>query len=59
MEYAKLTDENKVDEGDIPDGYNGKTAHVSYHLIDGIVWVKAACGCFMDPRIAQPAETEV
>lgn len=54
MDYQRLTDANKMGEGDIPDGYNGQTAHVSYHLVDGSLWVKAACGCFRAPASAQP-----
>lgn len=46
MNYETLNEGNKVGEDNIKDGYNGDIAHVSYHLVDGIVWVKAYCGFF-------------
>ena len=50
MVYDALDDSNKIREADIHDGYNGRMAHVSYHVVNGVEWVKANCGCFRSGR---------
>lgn len=50
MRYDDLNDGNKIGEKEIPDGYTGKTAKVSIHMVDGTPWYKAACGCFRAPE---------
>lgn len=50
VRYDDLNDSNMVDEGTVPDGYNGHTARVSLHVVGGERWIKTKHGCFRAPE---------